>query len=177
MSNYNNEELPAESEMIPEENEMVQQEGSSEIQQYDDYEELPEQAGAPNNELGLMVAENLDRLNTGLSLAQNVANTYAQCLELREKRKTEEAMSKVEMAKTIAKYQVSKQFITETFSERREALSHDYKVLDDAIAKGDREMIIAAMSKIGDIVTSSPLKDLEALCKRFDDPDDSLLDF
>ena len=38
MSNYNNEELPAESEMIPEENEMVQQEGSSEIQQYDDYE-------------------------------------------------------------------------------------------------------------------------------------------
>lgn len=107
MSNYNNGEQPAESEMTPEKNEMVPQEDCSEIQQYDDYEELPEQAGASNNELGLMVAENLDRLNTGLSLAQNVANTYAQCLELREKRKTVEAMSKVEMAKTIAKYQVT----------------------------------------------------------------------
>lgn len=46
MSNYNNGEQPAESEMTPEKNEMVPQEDCSEIQQYDDYEELPEQAGA-----------------------------------------------------------------------------------------------------------------------------------
>lgn len=171
MNNNKDEELPAAG------NELAPQEDSQEIQQYDDYEEMPEQAANGLNNLSMMVAENMDRLNTGLSLAQNLANTYAQCNELREKRKTVEAMSKVELAKTVAEYQVTKQFITESFGERREALKENYKALDDAIAKGDRELIIIAMSKIGDIVTTSPLKDLEVLCKRYDDPDDSLLDF
>ena len=118
-----------------------------------------------------------DKLNTGMTLAQNVGDMYRECLQLHDQRKMVEAKTKVELAKTVAQYKLAQDFITKTFSERAGALQEDYKVLDDAIARGDRDMILAAMGKIGDIVTTSPLAQLRELCERFDDPDDSLLDF
>lgn len=145
-------------------------------EQYDDYEEVSDFG---NQAVGFLQEVSLaqDRFNTGLSLVQNVGGMYNQCMQLREHRKEVEAMSKVELARTVAKYKVAQQFITESFAERNRALQQDYKVLDDAIKRGDREMIIAAMGKIGDIVTTSPLAELQELCERFDDPEDSLLDF
>lgn len=118
-----------------------------------------------------------DKLNTGMTLAQNVGGMYRECLQLHEQRKVVEAKTKVELVKTVAQYKLAQDFITKTFSERAGALQQNYKVLDDAIARGDRDMILAAMGKIGDIVTTSPLAQLQELCERFDDPDDSLLDF
>lgn len=164
-------------EMTDEENqEMVPYENEMPAEEFDDYEELP-QDGGQAADMMQQVMLFTDKAQALMDIGQNVADVYAKCTQLHEHRKEVEAMTQMELAKTIAKYKATEQFMTETFSERREALHQDYKVLDDAIAKGDREMIIAAMSKIGDIVTTSPLADLEALSKRFDDPDDSLLDF
>lgn len=118
-----------------------------------------------------------DKFNTGMTLAQNVGGMYRECLQLREHRKEVEAKTKVELVKTVAQYKLAQEFLTKTFSERAGALQQDYKVLDDAIARGDRDMILAAMGRIGDIVTTSPLAQLQELCERFEDPDDSLLDF
>lgn len=118
-----------------------------------------------------------DKFNTGMTLVENIGGMYRECLQLRENRKIVEAKTKVELAKTVAQYKLAQDCITKIFSERAGALQQDYKVLDDAIARGDRDMILAAMAKIGDIVTTSPLAQLQELCTRFDDPDDSLLDF
>lgn len=123
------------------------------------------------------VSASADRFNQGLTMAQNVASMYGDIVSMRENTKAIQAMSAAKLAKTVAKFKVTQQAIAETFKERNSVLQQDYKVLDDAIAKGDREMIIAAMSKIGDIVTTSPLSELKELVERFDDPDDSLLDF
>lgn len=143
---------------------------------YDDYEEIND-FGHQTVDMIQQVTLAQDKLNTGLTLAQNIGGMYNECMQLHEHRKEVEAMSKVELANTVAKYKIAQEYITQSFAERNGALQQDYKVLDDAIARGDREMIIAAMGKIGDIVTTSPLAELQELCKRFDAPEDSLIDW
>ena len=96
---------------------------------------------------------------------------------MREHRKEVEALTQVKLAGIVAKYKTAEKFITSSFSERNDALKNYYAVLDDAVRKGDRELIISAMANISGIVTTSPLKDLEKLCESFNDSLDGLLDF
>lgn len=144
------------------------------VEPTDDYEELPATQGVSFLE---RVSDVQDKLNTGLSMAQNITDVYGRCMELRERRKTVEAMTQAKLANTVAKFKIAQDAMTHVFGERNSALQKDYEVLDKAIALGDREMIIQAMGRIGDIVTTSPLNEIKELCERFDDPDDSLLDF
>ena len=117
------------------------------------------------------------QINANLSLAQNIGGLYSDCIKLREHRKEVEALTQVKLAGIVAKYKTAEKFITSSFSERNDALRNYYAVLDDAVRKGDRELIISAMANISGIVTTSPLKDLEKLCESFNDSLDSLLDF
>lgn len=171
---------------------------NNETEQYADYEEIIDEQQEGNNSVTLPARQSREQGNnygelattlmdsvstaqsamqTTMDMAQTVGGMYKDCLQLHNQRKMVESYNEVKLANTIAKFKLSQQFLTDNFGERREALQHDYKVLDDAIAKGDREMILAAMAKIGDIVTTSPLADLEKMLERFDDPDDSMLDF
>ena len=117
------------------------------------------------------------QINTNLSLAQNIGGLYSDCIKLREHRKEVEALTQVKLAGIVAKYKTAEKFITSSFSERNDALKNYYAVLDDAVRKGDKELIISAMANISGIVTTSPLKDLEKLCESFNDSLDGLLDF
>ena len=117
------------------------------------------------------------QINTNLSLAQNLGGLYSDCVKLREHRTEVEALTQVQLAGIVAKYKTAENFITSSFSERKEALKNYYAVLDDAVRIGDRELIISAMANISGIVTTSPLKDLEKLCESFNDSLDGLLDF
>lgn len=156
---------------------MAYKEQGDTVGQYDDYEEVGPEYGGQAVSFLQQVNETTDRLSQGLTLAQNVGSMYSDMMQLHERTKSIEAISQVKLAGIVAKYKVAEQFLTNSFGERNEALQQDYKVLNDAIAKGDREMIISAMSHIGGIVTSSPLGELNELLERFDDPDDSMLDF
>lgn len=144
------------------------------IEQYDDYEELPAVKGTSFLN---QVSDIQNTMSMGMSMVQNVTSVYGHCVELREHRREVEAKTLSSLAKTVAKFKIAKQAMTHIFGERNNALQADYKALDYAISTGNKELIIAAMGKIGDIVTSSPLKEIEELCERFDDPNDSLLDF
>lgn len=118
-----------------------------------------------------------ERVNTSLSFAQNIGGFYSDCVKLHEHRKEVEALTQVKLSGIVAKYKTAEKFITSSFSERNDALKNYYAVLDDAVRKGDRELIISAMANISGIVTTSPLKDLEKLCESFNDSLDNLLDF
>ena len=48
---------------------------------------------------------------------------------------------------------------------------------DMAMESGDRELILASMQGISNIVTKSPLDELEQFAKVFNNPDLPLLDF
>ncbi len=118
-----------------------------------------------------------NNVNTGLSIAQDIGSFYSDCVRMNEHRKEVEALTQENLVRTLAKYKTAEKFITSSFSERNGALQNYYSVLDDAVRKGDREMIISAMANISGIVTTSPLKDLEKLCKSFDNSLDNLLNF
>ena len=140
--------------------------------EYAEYEEID----APENKAVSLVQEvNLaaQQLNEGISMVQNVAGLYT----LQEHTKQVEAMSRVQLAQTVAKYKATELFLTSTFEERGEVLRQHYKVLDHALASGDKELIIRAMSEISGVVTTSPLKDLEKLCENFDESLDELMDW
>lgn len=117
------------------------------------------------------------QVNTALGLAQDISGLYSECIRLNEHRREVEAMTQEKLVRTIAKYKTAEKFITSSFAERNGALQNYYSVLDDAVRKGDKELIIAAMSNISGIVTTSPLKDLEKLCQSFDESLDNMLDF
>lgn len=130
---------------------------------------------------GLSLIQRFDsfqsRVGDSLSLAKDVGGFFSECVRLHEHRKEVEAMTQEKLATTVAKYKTAENFITSSFSERSEALQKYYAVLDDAVSKGDRELIISAMSNISGIVVSSPMKDLEKLCQSFDESLDNLLDY
>lgn len=160
------------------EGELMPYEGGNEHvnAEYAEYEEID----TPENKAVSLVQEvNLatQQLNEGISMVQNVVGLYTQCVQLQEHTKQVEAMSRVQLAQTVAKYKATELFLTSTFEERGEVLRQHYKVLDHALASGDKELIIRAMSEISGVVTISPLKDLEKLCENFDESLDELMDW
>lgn len=150
--------------------------------QYADYEEITDTQGDYQQQNDLVtlkdtVSNAVQTLSMGADVAQNVASLYSSCLQMHERSKQIEAVTKLKLAQTIAKFKTCQAVITKTFAERDKGLQSLYDTLDKGVESGDRELILAAMSNISNIITTSPLADIQAICERFDDPDDTLLDF
>jgi len=108
---------------------------------------------------------------------QQLLDVHRQSVELREKTKQIDALSKVQIAKIAAKYRLAETALCNIFSERDKALDKQYKLLDKAIEKDDNELVIAALKGISGIVSSSPLSDFEKMLAIYDDTNIPLLDF
>jgi len=90
------------------EDELIPYDGGNEHinAEYAEYEEID----APENKAVSLVQEvNLaaQQLNEGISMVQNVAGLYTQCVQLQEHTKQIEAMSRVQLARTVAKLLLS----------------------------------------------------------------------
>lgn len=123
------------------------------------------------------IGDTADRVSNAIGSVKDIAELYTQCVEINARTRQVEAITQLKLAQTVAKFKLGEMFLTQSFGERNEALQHHYKVLDKAIEEGDTTPILAAMSNISGIVTKSPLDELERLYERFDDPNDSGLDF
>lgn len=123
------------------------------------------------------IGDTADRVSNALGSVKDIAELYTQCVAINSRTRQVEAITQLKLAQTVAKFKLGEMFLTQSFGERNEALQHHYKVLDKAIEDGDTTLILAAMSNISGIVTKSPLDELERLYERFDDPNDSGLDF
>lgn len=123
------------------------------------------------------IGDTADRVSNAIGSVKDIAELYTQCVEINARTRQVEAITQLKLAQTVAKFKLGEMFLTQSFGERNEALQHHYKVLDKAIEEGDTTLILAAMSNISGIVTKSPLDELERLYERFDDPNDSGLDF
>jgi len=80
-----------------------------------------------------------------------------------EKTKRYEIWSQMEIRKAELKTELSKMYIGKVFEERKLALDSYYDIMKSAIEKGNDEMVIRSMAMIGNIVTTSPLKDIEKI--------------
>ncbi len=124
-----------------------------------------------------LVKANEQVIRQGMDLVAQVTDVYAESQRLNAQIAMREQWSRVEMAKTAAKFYATKELIERTFGERHQALSAHYRALDHALACGDRDLIVAAMHQISSIVTSSPLADFQTFVERFNDKSQPLLDF
>lgn len=115
-----------------------------------------------------------DAIHVCSDVSKDLIGLYKDCIDLTGQ---EGRIKEKELDVMYAKFKTCQQFFAYSFAERNGALQQDYRVLDDAIARGDRDMIIRAMGSIGNIVTSSPLSELQQMLERYDKPEDSLLDF
>ena len=111
------------------------------------------------------------------STLRDVMNLYARCCEVKEKTAQVQAWSQVKITETVAKYKSCQEFLYFTFGERDKALSKHYDLLDKAVESGDKDLIVAALSGISNIVTSSPLSDFDKFVKLYEDTSQPLLDF
>ncbi len=116
-------------------------------------------------------------VNAASNLANNIVDVYAQCKEAEERSERMRVWGQVNMAETVAKFKSCQMFLDRVFGERDAALSKHYDLLDKAVASNDKDLIIAAIKGISTIVTKSPLEDLEAFAKVFNDESQPLLDF
>lgn len=106
-------------------------------------------------------------ISTGFNAARDIAGFYADCKKINAQTEQLRMMTDIQMQSIAAKYELTRQFLCSTFQERGTALSKHYDVLDTAVLSGDREMIVNALKNISDIVTSSPLSDLEKFADMF----------
>lgn len=130
-----------------------------------------------HEDLRELVSGAVQTAQMGMDTIREVSSLYSRCVELHEHTKQVEAMTKVKLANTIAKFKVCQDALEKTFSERDKSLSAFYKALDKGIESGNQDLILQAMTNISGVVTKSPLSDIKDLCAQFDDEDDDLLDF
>lgn len=123
------------------------------------------------------IGDTADRVSNAIGSVKDIAELYTQCVEINAHTRQIETFSQLKLAQTVAKFKLGELFLIQSFGERNGALQQYYKVLDKAIEEGNTSLILASMSSISGIVTKSPLDELERLYERFDDPNDSGLDF
>lgn len=120
------------------------------------------------------VNEFSSQLNIG---ADRLSQIYHQSMQLKRDIVAINAWTDVELAKIAAKYKSCEAFLNKTFGEREKTLNKLYNALDVAIESNNREAIILAMKGMSEIVTSSPLSDLEKFAEVYNDTSRPLLDF
>ena len=146
-----------------------------EIQEYQECYPDDSQDMEINQQDELATVNNM--VNAASGLANNIVDVYARCREAEERSEQMRVWGQVKMAETVAKFKSCQMFLDRVFGERDAALGKHYDLLDKAVASNDKDLIIAAIKGISTIVTKSPLEDLEAFAKVFNDESQPLLDF
>ena len=124
-----------------------------EIQEYQECYPDDSQDMEINQQEALATVNNM--VNAASGLANNIVDVYARCKEAEEKSERMRVWGQVKMAETVAKFKSCQMFLD----------------------RNDKDLIIAAIKGISTIVTKSPLEDLEAFAKVFNDESQPLLDF
>ncbi len=90
--------------------------------------------------------------------------------EIQETKRTEieshkqQALAYIDMQK-----QILMTYLNKTFDERKEIFSQYFKVVDDALQKGNMDELVIGLNNINRLATSSPFKNLENVQKALKD--------
>jgi len=85
-------------------------------------------------------------------------------LTKREEKKYE-AMKDVMIREITGKYSFYEFLFSKIFAERQEAIKKDFQIIDEGMKKNNRDLINAGISGLSQIVSTSPVTDLEKLKK------------
>jgi hypothetical protein len=74
-----------------------------------------------------------------------------------------DSMKEVMISELTGKYSFYEFFFSKIFSERQEIIKKDFTIIDEGMKRNDRELIVAGITGLSQIVASSPFTDLEKL--------------
>ena len=87
------------------------------------------------------------------------------------------AWSDARAQETELKKQFLRQYLTESFAERRHVIDELFERLDQGIESGNTQVMTTAMTSISDIVKSSPLEEAEKVMQAMTDPNITKIEF
>ena len=116
--------------------------------------------------------------NTAMSVAGRALDVWQESKRIEQNIAMIETVKEVELQNIVAKFELCKEMLTQTFGQRQQGLNAHYKMLDKALDSNDREMIIASLKGISSIVASNPLEDFSNFIEAWNDKSKPLeLDF
>lgn len=126
-----------------------------------------------------------DSFNRGVQVVEDVISLQNRIVDVwQESRRIDQNIAMINSAKEIelqkiaAKFTLCREVLAQRFGERHQGLTAHYRVLENALESNDREMIIASLKGISNIVASNPLEDFTAFMNVMEDKDKTLeLDF
>ncbi len=126
-----------------------------------------------------------DTFNRGIQVVEDVISLQNRIVDVwQESRRIDQNIAiinsakEVELEKIAAKFTLCREALAQRFGERNKGLIAHYQVLENALESNDREMIIASLKGISNIVASNPLEDFTAFMNIMDDENKTLeLDF
>ena len=122
--------------------------------------------------------QNFQLAQNGIDMINNAISVYRESQQIKRDIVRIEAESTVRLANIAAKYAFCHNVLVETYTERSTALQKHYEVLESAINKGDRELIIASLHGISSIVVENPIDNFTQLINAWNDQSKPLeLDF
>lgn len=80
-----------------------------------------------------------------------------------------EVKSNIELSKIAAKYDICQSALMGIFGERKDALKKHYEIMDQALKANDRDLVIASLKGVSDIVTTRPLEDFNKFMDAWND--------
>ena len=102
--------------------------------------------------------------------AEDIPRLFEMLMEYnRETELTKREMKKIDSMKELmiqeitGKYGFYEFLFSKIFEERREALKKDFQIIDEGMRRNDRKLISTGVAGISQLVTSSPLADLDKL--------------
>lgn len=144
--------------------------------------------GSDNNQIGKIekIASSLNSMSSNFessfgmlhSSIDKITEVYRYSQDVKLQLAKINAAKEIQLKKTAASFQLCRQILDGVFGERQIAIKKSYEILDAAIESNDREMMLASLQQITNIVTSNPLQSLTEFVKVINNPDETLyLDF
>jgi len=102
--------------------------------------------------------------------AEELPRLFAMLLECKKEsemtkreEKKYESMKEVMIEEITGKYQFYENLFSKIFAERQKALKKDFQIIDEGMKTNDHELITAGLTGLSQLVSSSPITDLEKL--------------
>lgn len=89
---------------------------------------------------------------------QKFADFYIENKRISKQLKAMESYNEMAMERMVLNYKQNREILSAVFGERFKALNAHYKALNKAIESNDREVVLAALRGINDIVAQNPLE-------------------
>ena len=108
--------------------------------------------------------------NSGPIPAEEIPRLFEMLLDVKKESemtkrevKKYDAMKDVMIQEITGKYSFYESLFSKIFAERQETIKKDFEIIDEGMKRNDRNLIVAGVSGLSQVVASSPFTDMDKL--------------